>query len=306
MIDVSGKSPTLRTATARATLRCRPETVSLIRENRTPKGSATEVARVAAVQAAKETSRIIPYCHPLPIEYVGVEYAFSENTVAVEVTVTAVAKTGVEMEALTAASAAALTLYDMAKMLDDAMEIAGVALLAKKGGKSDLRRAPADAIRAAVLVMSDSISSGAGADRSGALIAERLRAEGVEVAELSIIPDDKEEIARALLRVADEMKYHLVITTGGTGFGPRDNTPEAMSAVIEREAPGLAEAIRNYGQLRTPFAMFSRARAGIRGGTLIVNLPGAVAAVEEGMRVLLPTLLHAIGLLRAGGGHGRA
>lgn len=298
MIDVSAKTSTLRTAIARATLRCKPETVLLIRGNRTPKGSATEVAKVAAIQAAKDTSRIIPYCHPLPIDFAGVEYFFGEDSVAIEVTVTAVAKTGVEMEALTAASVAVLTLYDMAKMLDDAMEITGVRLLRKSGGKSDFRRIPAVGIRAAVLVMSDSISSGSGVDGSGILIEERLRAEGIEIVEFKIIPDEKGEIERALLRYTEEMKCDLVLTTGGTGFSPRDNTPEAMSAVIDREAPGIAEAIRNYGQLRTPFAMYSRATAGIRGETLIVNLPGSAAAVEDGLRVMFPSILHALALLR--------
>ena len=140
MRDISRKITTLRTAVAQATLRVSPSTIMLIHENKIPKGNPLEVAKVAAIQGAKNTSQIIPYCHPLPIDFVGVEFTVGETDIVATVEVKAIYKTGVEMEALTAASIAALTLYDMMKMIDDEMEILGVKLLSKKGGKSDFTK----------------------------------------------------------------------------------------------------------------------------------------------------------------------
>lgn len=139
MRDVSEKAETLRTAIARARLKLSPKTLEAIRRHEVPKGDPLEVAKVAAVLAAKNTPQIIPYCHTLPVEFVGVEYELGEDIVVTTVTVKTHYKTGVEMEALAAASVAALTIYDMLKMLDPAMEIISVKLLSKTGGKSDFK-----------------------------------------------------------------------------------------------------------------------------------------------------------------------
>jgi|GEM_PF-802279 len=140
MWDVSGKVETVRTARAQATLRVGSDTVRALREGNVPKGDPLPVARVAAVMAAKRTPDIVPYCHPLPIESVKVRFEIQEDSVVVEVETKTSAKTGVEMEALTAASVAALTLYDMLKQLDMGMAIESVRLLEKRGGKSDYER----------------------------------------------------------------------------------------------------------------------------------------------------------------------
>lgn len=305
MIDISRKYSTLRTAVARTTVRLQPATAEAIREGRVPKGDPFAVAKVAAIQAAKNTHQIIPYCHPLPVEFAGVEFDLRDDAVVVTTTVKAVHKTGVEMEALTAASVAALTLYDMLKMLDETMAIEGVVLLSKQGGKGDYAEAFDTAPRAAVLVMSDSVAAGEKDDRSGRLIADRLAEAGVEVVDYRIVPDDLETIVSALTAYADEMDLDLVMTTGGTGFGPRDNTPEAMARVIEREAPGIPEAARAYGQARTPRSMLSRGKAGIRGKTVIINLPGSSRGVTESLDALLPGIFHGLKMLRGETGHGK-
>jgi cyclic pyranopterin phosphate synthase len=302
MFDISDKTRTARTATALATLEVSPATIRLINDNRVPKGNPLEVAKVAAVQAAKNTPQIIPYCHPIPIDHVAVIYKLSENRIEMTVTVKAIYKTGVEMEALTAASVGALTLYDMLKMLDDSMLIRGIHLLQKKGGKSDFAGRQAGPISAVVVVMSDSVSAGSNADASGRLAVDRLRAEGINVTDYLVIPDDDNTIEQTLVRCTDELHVDLVMTTGGTGLGPRDRTPEVMARIVEREAPGIAEAARVYGQERTPFAMLSRAKAGIRGRTLIVNLPGSPRAVAESLDVVLKPILHAFPIMD-GAGH---
>ena len=153
-------------------------------------------------------------------------------------------------------------------------------------------------IRAGVVTVSDKGYAGEREDASGPLLADLLREMGAEVVRRTIVPDERAEIERVLTALADEVRVDLVITTGGTGPAPRDVTPEATRAVMEREVPGLAEVLRFEGYRRTPLAVISRGVVGIRGRTLIVNLPGSPKAVREGMETLAPILPHAIRMLR--------
>ena len=149
-----------------------------------------------------------------------------------------------------------------------------------------------------ILTISDRCSRGEAEDASGPAIRriamERL---GAEVKVEACVPDEVHRISSLLVEWCDTRQLDLILTTGGTGFSPRDVTPEAMLAVIQRQAPGLGEAMRREGAKATPHAMLSRAVAGIRGKTLIVNLPGSVKAVTEGLEVILPALPHAIEIL---------
>jgi cyclic pyranopterin monophosphate synthase len=301
MIDVSPKPDSLRTATARAVLRGAPAALARLRARDLPKGDALEVARATAALAVKQTPLLIPYCHPLRVDAVETRYEFGADTVTVEVTVRAVDRTGVEVEAMTGAALAALTLYDMLKMIDDTLAIEGVRLLEKRGGKSDHAVTADPPLTAAVVVVSDSVAAGAKADLSGRLLVERLGA-AFRVAPLVVVPDEADAIAALVRRLADVDGVDLVVTTGGTGLGPRDVTPEAMAGVFEREAPGVMEAVRAHGQRRTPRAMLGRGRAGVRGRTLVVNLPGSRGAVDDALAALLPGLPHACLMLR-GEGH---
>lgn len=297
MIDISHKAPTLRIATASAVLTLSSGTAATIREDRVPKGDPFAVAKVAAVQAVKSCSSMIPYCHPLPVDYVGVDFELTDECITVRVIVKAIYKTGVEMEAMTGASIAALTLFDMLKMLDEDMEIVHVRVEKKSGGKSDFREQLPRQLSAAVLVMSDSISAGRNTDRSGLLIRERLESEGIDVRDYCVVPDDIGTIVQKLTSYADDMAVDLVITTGGTGLSPTDHTPEAMAQVIEREIPGIAEAARSFGQQRTPYAMLSRSTAGIRGETVFLSLPGSVGGVNDALDALFPGVLHAFSMM---------
>jgi molybdopterin adenylyltransferase len=148
-------------------------------------------------------------------------------------------------------------------------------------------------VRAAVLTVSDGVDAGEREDRSGDLLEELLREDEFEVAR-RIVPDDRDAIASAISELASEAS--LVLTTGGTGFAPRDVTPEATRDVLEREAPGIAEAIRADAALRTPHALLSRGLAGLVGETLVVNLPGSTGGCRDGYAVLRPALRHGLEL----------
>jgi molybdopterin adenylyltransferase len=151
-------------------------------------------------------------------------------------------------------------------------------------------------VKAAVLTVSDGVSAGEREDESGDLLAGALAEDGWEV-ERRTVPDDRDEIATALRELAGTSA--LVLTTGGTGFGPRDVTPEATVEVVERGAPGIAEAVRADAVARTPHGMLSRGAAGIVGSTLVVNLPGSPGACRDGWAVLAPAVGHAVNLLAA-------
>lgn len=152
-------------------------------------------------------------------------------------------------------------------------------------------------IRAVVITVSDACSRGERRDESGETLVKLLRELSAEIFETKIVSDDLEPLAETLRAFAQRDDVNLIVTTGGTGLGPRDNTPEATLRVIEREAPGLAEAMRLETLKHTPMAMISRGVCGVRSGTLIVNLPGSPKAVRESFAVIKPVLNHVVSLL---------
>lgn len=294
MIDITHKPTTLREATATALVTVSdPTTIIALREKRVPKGDVLESARVAALFGVKKTHELIPDCHPLPIEHAECTFAVGEMEIIVTMRVRTIYRTGVEVEAMHGASVAALTIYDMLKPIDKGVVIGGIRLLEKKGGKSDWKDRFDAPVKAAVLVISDSVSSGKKPDKAGAAIMDRLRKLDVEVKANAVIPDEPDQIAEKVRAWAQE-GFDLILTTGGTGLSPRDRTPEAIAPILDREVPGIMEAARSYGQERMPWAMMSRGLAGMIGRTLVITLPGSTRGAQETMDALFPFVLHVV------------
>lgn len=303
MVDITHKIITQRTATAQAIVTVgQAATMQAILNKTVPKGDVLEVARTAGLFAVKNTSNSIPDCHPMPIEYTGIEYEFLDNSVLIKVTVKAIYRTGVEVEAMHGASIVALTMYDMLKPIDKEVEISSIKLLHKKGGKSDFGKNDVSNLSVAVMVCSDSVAAGTKDDRAGKVISDKIKNLGLRLSNYTVIPDEVADIQETILKLCDQ-KINLIILTGGTGLSNRDVTPEAVLPLLDRRIPGIEEAIRAYGQDRTPYAMLSRSVVGFKAETLIMALPGSTAGASESMDAVFPSVLHLFKILN-GFNHG--
>ncbi|MFI1237434.1 bifunctional molybdenum cofactor biosynthesis protein MoaC/MoaB [Nocardia salmonicida] len=337
MVDVSAKADTTRIAVAAGELQTTAEVIALVRAEGMPKADVLSTARLAGIAGAKKTSELIPLCHQLALSSVKVEFGFTETTITVEATAKTKGPTGVEMEALTAVAVAGLTLHDMVKAVDPAAVMNGVRLVTKEGGKhghwvrpesrsetgapaldrlaqvnagagvetptptaTESADAQTFSRTAVVVVASTGTAAGTRTDITGPVIVDWLTAQGFSVRGPLVYADA--EIAAGL---ADALSAApaLVVTTGGTGASPTDATPEATRAVLDRELPGVADAIRQRGTAKFPLAALSRGVAGLAGRTVVVNLPGSPGGVKDGIAVLEPLLDHLLAQVAGGGNH---
>ena len=308
MVDVSAKADTTRTAVAAGQLVTTPAVIELVRADDLPKADVLATARIAGISGAKKTSELIPLCHQLALSSVKLEFGFTDTAITIEATAKTKGPTGVEMEALTAVAVAGLTLHDMVKAVDPAATLDGVRLLTKDGGKrghwtrdqQSTGTPTVTARSAAVLVASTGGARGTREDTTGPVIAAWLEERGFTTRGPLVYADA--DIAAGL---ADALSGNpaLIISTGGTGVSPTDATPEATRAVLDREAPGFAEALRAEAVRHTPMGILTRGISGISGRTLIVNFPGSPKAIDELFPVLAPTLEHVVRTLRGDSSH---
>lgn len=299
MVNITHKTTSLRKAIAEATvLVSKQETIEAVLQKKVPKGDVFEMAKTAGLFAVKKTSDMIPDCHPLPVEYTSVSYRVEGLEIHIEMEVHAIYRTGVEVEAMHGVSVVALTMYDMLKPIDKNIEISSISLVKKQGGKSDWKGKFRDMeLNAAVVVCSDTISKGLKEDSAGKAIIEKLKASGVSVIDYVVIPDEKDAI-KAVLNKHVGQETNILIYTGGTGLSVRDVTPEALLPELDRRIPGIEEAIRSYGQERTPLSMLSRSVAGVKGNTFVLALPGSQAGASESMDAVFPPVLHLFKIFR--------
>jgi molybdenum cofactor biosynthesis protein MoaC len=316
MADIRGKRPTRRRAVAVGEIGVGAVAFPLIVERRLPKGDALAMAEMAGLQGAKLAPLLMPLCHPLTLEHVRLRCRMLAERQAIRVycEVATEARTGVEMEALAGVNAALLTLYDLSKPVEPALTIGAVRLLFKEGGKRGLWRHPDGmdeeelahyrpratarlvGVRAAVLTLSDRAAAGVYDDRAGPVLVEGLRNLGAVLAEAEVLADDPAPLTARVRALAAE-GIALVLCTGGTGLGPRDQTPEALAALGGRVVPGVAELIRLQSSFHTPLAWLSRASAVQLDDCLVLALPGSPRAVAQAFDILAPVLAHALAMM---------
>ncbi len=314
MRDITSKQITLRTARAIGIIFCSPASIALIKSGSLPKGNLFDVARAAGFLGAKLTPQLLPHCHPVTIDAMDFTFEFlskelhsdlfdsvvlNRTGIVICGEAKSIGRTGIEMETLTAVSVAALEIYDMLKPVDTALEIGQITLLEKKGGKSDRNRFVETTPTCAVLVCSDSTANGTREDKSGKLVSAMLEKVKAKVLYYKVLSDDKEAIQNQIKEwVSEDIQF--IFTTGGTGLGPRDNTTNAVREILERDADGITEAMRSFGQMRTPLAMMSRSIAGTISNTLIVTLPGSTNGARESLEAILPGVFHARKMMEGG------
>lgn len=298
MVDITNKTNTLRIAKAQAIVKVsKSETITAIENDTVPKGNVFAMSKAAGLLGVKKTPQILPDCHPIPIEFTGIDFEITGLEIRILCTIKTIYKTGVEVEAMHGASVVALNIYDMLKPIDKGIEILQIKLIDKKGGKSDFKDCFRKDLKAAVIVCSDTISEGQKEDKAGKAVIQKLEECQVSITDYIIIPDEKSIIQEKAKKYAAE-GVDLVIFTGGTGLSMRDVTPEALEEIIDRKIPGIEEAIRSYGQDRTPFSMLSRSIAGTIHDTLILAIPGSTKGAAESMDAVFPSVLHIFRILK--------
>lgn len=292
MKNVAFKPDSYRSAHAQAILYAPQYCIELLRLGNTEKGDALKTARIAGILAAKRTDELIPLCHPLPIYRADIEFDLQVDHVVIHAEVETIAATGVEMEALTAASMAGLTLYDMLKPHCDAEDLVldQCKLLNKKGGKSHFKKLLTQPLAASVIVLSDTVAAGKKIDTAGQNVLKILQEANFAPIAYQVIADDPIALTQLIEQQASTIP--LIVTVGGTGLGPKDLTVETVKPLIQREIPGLMEAARAFGQRRTPYAALSRGIAGYIDQTLLITLPGSRQGAQESLFAILPAIVH--------------
>lgn len=334
MANVTEKKSNPRRAIARGWIKMAPATAKLIADRKLPKGDPLVMAEVAGIIGVKKTTELLPLCHPLPIESVRVRCEAQIDGVEVSCEVMTTYKTGVEMEALMGVNAALLCIYDLTKPVDPVLTIHNVHLLMKDGGKSGLWQnplfstetegettvAPAlsatlapqtqklqscghkktlQGLKTAVLTISDRCSRGEALDSSGPLLKQLLEERQAAVLWTDLVPDDIDRIQKAIIRFR-EQGADLILSTGGTGFSPRDLTPEALEPLLTRKIEGFGELFRAEGFKRTPMSYLSRSVSGLMNQTLVIALPGNPKACRDGIEILGHLIPHAIHIAKGG------
>ena len=271
------------------------ETIAAIQDDELPKGNVFTTAKIAGIQAAKKTAELIPMCHQLNLSYVDMEFSIMPDHISIRSTVKTKEATGVEMEAMSAVSNAALTIYDMCKSIDKTMVVKDIQLLEKEGGRSTYSTEYRPKV--GVITLSDSVSAGKNKDVSGPLLIEGFIGSGCNVDHQKVLPDGSEELVPLINDWIDD-GVELIVTTGGTGLGERDLTIKVLDGMFDSKLPGVEQALHAYGRNKIKTAMLSRLTAGVIKDTIVICLPGSKGAAKDALNVLIPTIFHSFHMIK--------
>jgi len=297
MRDITYKQNTLRTALAQGFVHCTSQSLQLIKDNKFPKGDVFEIAKCAGMIGAKQTSFFIPHCHPVSIDGLDIKLSLVEEKekigISIEVFAQSVGRTGIEIEALSATSITALALYDVLKYVKDPdLEITGIKLIKKTGGKTDKLKHEINGLEVALLLASSEIKSGIREDKVTSPISEFLSSKKCSIVSSNIVDSSQKEIQEATLELVQQ-QIPFVFVIGGTGIGKDDNTYDAISSILDYEIDGISDAIRTYSYERTPISFLSRLIAGVKDKTLIVTIPGSSNGAKEALHAIVPAVFKA-------------
>jgi molybdenum cofactor biosynthesis protein MoaC len=271
------------------------KTIKSIEDKSLPKGDVLTVAKISGIQAAKKTYESIPMCHQINLSFIDVSFIIETDCIKINAIAKTNEATGVEMEALSAVSNAALTIYDMCKSADKNMSISNISLIKKTGGKTshNTNYRP----KVGVITLSDSVFSGENQDLSGLILSNGFRDSGCIVEDTIILPDGSEELIPTIKEWSSK-NVELILTTGGTGLGSRDLTTGIIEKIFDSKLPGVEQALHSYGYTKIKSAMLSRLLAGVMGKTIIICLPGSPGAVKDALNVLIPFIFHSFHMLK--------
>jgi len=294
MVDVTNKLLTERMAVAEGKISMSPDTILSIQESSIPKGNVLTTAKIAGIQSAKKTAEIIPMCHQLNLSYVDIDFIIEPNAIKIRTTVKTKESTGVEMEALSAVSGAALTIYDMCKAVDKTMKIGNIKLVKKVGGKSSHTSSYRPMV--GIITLSDSIANNMSEDKSGEILKNGFQNAGCEVQDKIVLEDGSSQLVSTIQNWIN-IGVELIITTGGTGLGPRDLTLETVGELFDSKLPGVEQALHSYGIGKVKTAMLSRLTAGVVDKSIVICLPGSPGAAKDALHVLIPTIFHSFHMM---------
>ena len=297
MVDITHKRTSLRTAIAEAIVAVsKKETIEAILQDKVPKGNVFEMAKTAGLFAVKRTSDMIPDCHPLPVEFTQVQYDIQDLRIHIRMEVRAIYRTGVEVEAMHGVSVVALTLYDMLKPIDKGIEIQNIRLVQKTGGKSDYKGKISEKVQIAYIQCSDALYHKKKTDKLSPILENVLSKYQLKTQVTDCIPDDADRIVESLHKYGN---HGLILLTGGTGLTKNDKVPEVLRPLLDKEIPGIGEAIRQFGNDRTAKAIMSGCLGGIINGTLVIALPGSSAGLKDALDAVFPFVLTIVDKINA-------
>ena len=295
MVNITDKSKTVRIAKADGIIFISPDTICSIKGDKLPKGNVLTTAKISGIQAAKRTSDLIPLCHQLNLTFVDIQFKLETKRIIIESTIITMEATGVEMEALTAVSVAALTIFDMCKAIDKTMSIGKIKILEKVGGKSD--HVTEYRPKVGIITISDSVSTNKSIDKSGPILINGFTESGCTVEFKKVLPDGSDKLMSTVLEWIKK-GAELIITTGGTGVSPRDLTVQTIEKMFDSKLPGVEQALHSYGYKKERTAILSRLTAGVIQNTIVISLPGSTSAVKDALNTLIPTIFHSFHIMK--------